>query len=69
MQDNAAGCVSRMILKHKDAVPVAEVLPVLVGLLPLKKDYEENEPIYQCIGMLCKSPNPLQSSGFANLFG
>ena len=53
MQDNAAGCVSRMILKHKEAVPLAEVLPVLVGLLPLKKDFEENEPIYNCIAQLC----------------
>jgi importin-4 len=57
MQDNAAGCVSRMILKHKDAIPIKDVLPVLVGLLPLKKDYEENEPIYNCIAALCtKAP-------------
>jgi hypothetical protein len=47
--DNASGCVSRMIMAHPDKVPIAEVLPVLVNLLPLKEDYEENKPIYECI--------------------
>lgn len=53
--DNAAGCVSRMIMKHIDHVPVEEVLPALVELLPLKMDYEENEPIFTMIIKLCKS--------------
>ena len=57
--DNAAGCVSRMITKHRDRVPIAEVLPALVALLPLKQDFEENEPIYQMIISLCKSPNAI----------
>jgi hypothetical protein len=52
--DNACGCVSRMIMAHQDKVPVDEILPVLVSLLPLKEDYEENKPIYQCITGLCK---------------
>ncbi|KZF21078.1 karyopherin Kap123 [Xylona heveae TC161] len=47
--DNSAGCVSRMIMKHKEAVPVADVLPALVNLLPLKEDFEENEPIFRMI--------------------
>lgn len=49
--DNAAGCVSRMILKHKSSVPVEEVLPALVnsGVLPLKSDYQENEPVWKMI--------------------
>lgn len=51
--DNAAGCVSRMIMAHPDKVPIGDVLPVLVGLLPLKEDFEENKPIYQCITGLC----------------
>ena len=56
-RDNAAGCVSRLILKHKDKVPVAEVLPALVasGVLPLKEDYEENEPVWKMIVEMCKS--------------
>lgn len=53
--DNAAGCVSRMIMAHPDKVPIEGVLPVLVGVLPLKEDYEENKPIYECIIGLCKS--------------
>jgi hypothetical protein len=47
--DNASGCVSRMIMAHPDRVPIGDVLPVLVNLLPLKEDYEENTPIFQCI--------------------
>jgi hypothetical protein len=52
--DNASGCVCRMIMAHPDKVPIDDVLPVLVGLLPLKDDYEENKPIYECIVGLCK---------------
>jgi len=52
--DNAAGCVARLILRHKDNVPVAEVLPALVdgGVLPLKEDYQENEPVWKMIVQL-----------------
>lgn len=59
-KDNAAGCVSRLILKHKDKVPVAEVLPALVasGVLPLKEDYEENEPVWKMIVEMCKLIQP-----------
>lgn len=52
--DNAAGCVSRMIMKNKSAVPVAQVLPALISKLPLKDDYEENEPVYSMIVQLYK---------------
>lgn len=51
--DNAAGCVSRMIIKHQDHVPLGVVLPALLQLLPLKEDVEENEPIYTMIVRLC----------------
>jgi hypothetical protein len=52
--DNAAGCVSRMIKRHPDSVPLAEVLPALLGILPVKEDYEENGPAFEAIVMLCK---------------
>ena len=52
--DNACGCVSRMIMAHPDKVPIDDILPVMVGLLPLKDDYEENKPIFDCITGLCK---------------
>lgn len=56
--DNAVGCVSRMIMAHPDRVPLGEVLPVLVDLLPLKEDYEENKPVYECIMKLYQQGEP-----------
>ncbi|KIX05998.1 uncharacterized protein Z518_03972 [Rhinocladiella mackenziei CBS 650.93] len=58
--DNAAGCVSRLILKHKDKVPVSQVLPALVdsGILPLKDDYQENEPVWKMIVQLYRDQEP-----------
>ncbi|KAL9077271.1 MAG: hypothetical protein Q9157_003436 [Trypethelium eluteriae] len=53
--DNSAGCVSRMISKHKNQVPLQEVLPSLMELLPLREDYEENEPIFRMIVQLYQS--------------
>ncbi|KAH6865522.1 hypothetical protein J4E91_004849 [Alternaria rosae] len=49
--DNTAGCVSRFIAKHPSKLPIAEVLPRLVQLLPLREDYEENKPVF---GMIVK---------------
>ncbi|EXJ72606.1 uncharacterized protein A1O5_03752 [Cladophialophora psammophila CBS 110553] len=59
-QDNAAGCVSRLILKHKDKVPIQQVLPALVdsGILPLKEDYQENEPLWKMIVQLYREQDP-----------
>lgn len=60
--DNAAGCVSRMIMSHQDQMPVSDVMPVLVNLLPLTEDYEENQPIYQCIiGLLQQQEGTVMS--------
>ncbi|CAG8960023.1 hypothetical protein HYFRA_00013211 [Hymenoscyphus fraxineus] len=56
--DNASGCVCRMIMAHQDQVPVAEILPIIVDLLPLKEDYEENKPIYECITGLYDHQDP-----------
>ncbi|ORY61794.1 armadillo-type protein [Pseudomassariella vexata] len=58
LQDNATGCICRMILAHPDKVPLADVLPIIVGLLPLKEDFEENKPVYECIGKLYELQNP-----------
>lgn len=62
--DNAAGCISRMIMAHPERVPISEVMPALVKLLPLEKDFLENKPIYECIVGLCKSHSlsPVPSS-------
>ncbi|KAK4696975.1 importin-4, partial [Lecanoromycetidae sp. Uapishka_2] len=48
-KDNAAGCVSRMIMRHKAKVPIAQVLPALIEILPLRSDFDENEPVYDMI--------------------
>ena len=53
-KDNAAGCVSRMILSHPDHMPISQVLPALLEILPLKEDFEENEPVFDMIVQLCK---------------
>lgn len=54
MRDNATGCICRMIMAHPDRVPLGDVLPVMVDMLPLKEDFEENKPVYHCIYTLCK---------------
>ncbi|KAG2358846.1 hypothetical protein BDR07DRAFT_1452567 [Suillus spraguei] len=43
-KDNAAGAVSRLIIRNTAAIPLDQVLPVLIGSLPLKTDYLENRP-------------------------
>lgn len=52
--DNTAGCVSRLISKYPTKIPIAEVLPRVVDLLPLREDYEENKPIFGMLVKLCK---------------
>lgn len=48
-RDNAAGAVSRMIVKNTAAVPLDQVLPILFSALPLKNDFLENRPVFRCI--------------------
>ncbi|KAK5715533.1 hypothetical protein LTR15_010178 [Elasticomyces elasticus] len=57
--DNAAGCVARMIKKAPNNVPLQEVLPRLVELLPLTEDYRENEPVFDMIIDLYRQQNPV----------
>lgn len=58
LKDNAAGCLCRMIISHPDRIPLGHVLPALVDLLPLKEDYEENSPVYECISKLYEAGEP-----------
>lgn len=55
--DNLCGALCRMIMGNADAVPLEQVFPALVARLPLKKDMEENKPLYDCLTMLY-SRNP-----------
>lgn len=55
--DNVAGCLARMMMKHSDKDFVSQALPAVVDVLPLTEDYEENEPIFQCIYSLYERGN------------
>lgn len=56
-RDNAAGAVSRIILKNMTALPLDSVLPVLFGALPIKRDFLENRPVFRAIFHIFQS-NP-----------
>jgi len=47
--DNAAAAVCRMIMFNPTAVPLSQVLPVILRCLPLKSDYTEDETVYKCL--------------------
>ena len=55
--DNAAGCVARMVKAYPQNVPLEEVLPRLVDILPLKQDYDENVPVFEMIISLYQQQN------------
>lgn len=64
--DNATGAVARLILAHPDAMPLDQVLPVFVGALPLKADFAENEPVFNCLFQLFRSNNAFVSQSYEN---
>ncbi|KAJ2968293.1 hypothetical protein NQ176_g9252 [Zarea fungicola] len=57
LTDNVAGALCRMMMKNSDNGFVSQALPAIVNVLPLEEDYEENEPIYQCIFSLYEQSN------------
>ncbi|KAH3671867.1 hypothetical protein OGAPHI_000053 [Ogataea philodendri] len=56
---NACGCVSRMTLKHQDAVPLNVIIPSLLSHLPLETGLEENRPIFDLILKLYEENNEI----------
>ncbi|XP_048317794.2 uncharacterized protein LOC107427857 [Ziziphus jujuba] len=58
VRDNAAGAVARMIMVHPESVPLNQVLPVFLKVLPLKEDHEESMAVYTCVSTLVLSSNP-----------
>lgn len=56
-RDNAAGAVARLLVRNTQATPLDQVLPVLIGVLPLKNDYLENRPVFRAIFHLFRT-NP-----------
>ncbi|KAF7370655.1 Importin N-terminal domain-containing protein [Mycena sanguinolenta] len=54
-RDNAAGAVARMIVRNVAAVPLDQVLPVLVAALPLRNDLLENRPVFRALFFLFRT--------------
>eukprot|EP01105_Mastigella_eilhardi_P013828 TRINITY_DN3150_c0_g2_i1.p1 TRINITY_DN3150_c0_g2~~TRINITY_DN3150_c0_g2_i1.p1 ORF type:complete len:1100 (+),score=326.01 TRINITY_DN3150_c0_g2_i1:71-3301(+) len=48
-RDNAVGAVARIITAQGALLPLDQMIPVLLESLPLRRDMEENEPVYTCI--------------------
>uniref|UniRef100_A0A2C9W5Q1 Importin N-terminal domain-containing protein n=1 Tax=Manihot esculenta TaxID=3983 RepID=A0A2C9W5Q1_MANES len=58
VRDNAAGAVARMIMVHPQSIPLNQVLPAFLKVLPLKEDHEESMAVYSCVSTLVLSSNP-----------
>ena len=56
--DNVMAVVARMILAAPESVPLEQILPVLISNLPLKKDFQENKTLYECISKLVQASTP-----------
>jgi hypothetical protein len=54
-RDNAAGAVARMIVRNVAAVPLDQVLPILIASLPLRHDVLENRPIFRALFFLFRT--------------
>ncbi|KAK7030669.1 importin N-terminal domain-containing protein [Favolaschia claudopus] len=54
-RDNAAGAVARMIVRNVAAVPLDQVLPVIIAALPLRHDLLENRPIFRALFFLFRT--------------
>ncbi|KAI8467320.1 MAG: armadillo-type protein [Monoraphidium minutum] len=60
-RDNAAGAVGRMLLALGGALPVEQIVPVLVGALPLQEDLEETAPVCAALCQLLAGDAALQA--------
>lgn len=56
--DNAAAAIARMIMASPQHLPMPQVLPALLKLLPLKTDMTENETVYTCVLGLLQMNHP-----------
>jgi hypothetical protein len=56
--DNALAAVAKMILAAPAAVPLPQVLPVLLAALPLREDTDEGPCVYKCLAQLMLSDEP-----------
>lgn len=56
--DNTAACLARMIMASPGNMPMPQVLPPVLKLLPLKTDMTENETVYTCLLGLVQVGHP-----------
>jgi importin-4 len=56
--DNVAACVARMMMACPNNLPMSQVLPAFLKLLPLKTDMTENETVYTCLLGLLQMNHP-----------
>jgi len=48
-----------MMMANRNSLPLEKVFPGLLQCLPLKEDFEENDPVYSCIIELFSDQHPL----------
>ncbi|KAH7097863.1 ARM repeat-containing protein [Auriculariales sp. MPI-PUGE-AT-0066] len=61
-RDNAAGAIARMIIRNSTAVPLDQVLPVILGIMPLQADPVENKTVLRAfIVLLHSNPAPIMA--------
>ncbi|KAI9225510.1 MAG: armadillo-type protein [Piptocephalis tieghemiana] len=65
--DNAVGALARLIRAHPSALDLNEILPVMIRSLPLRADFQENEPVFLCILTLAHSQSPALAPHSATL--
>lgn len=64
--DNILGAVSRMVIAHTEFVPIKQVIPVLVGHLPIQEDHDEDMTVYTCLTGIIRHPDVLSDEPFRN---
>ncbi|XP_065340245.1 importin-4-like [Cloeon dipterum] len=56
--DNICGAIARLIVTNVKAVPLDQVFPVFMMHLPLREDYGEIKPIFECVSLLYQMGSP-----------
>jgi len=56
--DNVAACVARMMMACPNNLPMSQLMPAFLKLLPLQTDMTENETVYTCLLGLLQMNHP-----------
>ena len=66
--DNACGAVARIMYAHCNKIPLEQIFPNFLAALPLREDYQENEPVFNCILFLFGSGNAVAGKYIKQIF-